>query len=274
VTAGVMLASAGAVAAAQGTGGTSWTVNPSLNERFTIFGGAAFTTVDAKVSTFNKNTGTNEGSIDLDDIGFDSDDVSPLAGGRWRFGSKRNWTIALSYFGNRGSGDSVLDTSFTYEGVTYTVGGTVSSELNTDILIGMIGWAPFKSEKYELGFGVGAHVADLEVKFAGAGIVSGSPVGSVTTKEDVLAPLPNISGSTAATRSRRSSRSRAPSAGSASTSASTTASCSRPAACSSTACGRTWGSAPAIATSAPISRSTSRISRTSSISTTTARSST
>jgi hypothetical protein len=192
VTAGVMLASAGAVAAAQGTGGTSWTVNPSLNERFTIFGGAAFTTVDAKISTFNKNTGTNEGSIDLDDIGFDSDDVSPLAGGRWRFGSKRNWTIALSYFGNRGSGDSVLDTSFTYEGVTYTVGGTVSSELNTDILIGMIGWAPFKSEKYELGFGVGAHVADLEVKFAGAGIVSGSPVGSVTTKEDVLAPLPNI----------------------------------------------------------------------------------
>ena len=172
--------------------GKSWSVSPIFNERFTIFGGAGYTFVDASVEGEDRRDGSGTDDIDLDDFGIDDGDWSPVIGGQFRFGKKRNWKLGATYFSTDTDGSARLDGSIEYEGVVYPVGADVRNEFNTDILIANIGWAPFKGDNYELGIGGGVHIADLEVKFEGMGSIDGTSFDSVTAKTDTLAPLPNF----------------------------------------------------------------------------------
>ena len=171
--------------------GKSWSVSPGFNQRFTVFGGAGYTFVDATVQGQDRTDGSGA-EIDLDDVGVDDGDWSPLIGGQLRFGTRRNWKLDAVYFSTDVDGSATLGGTIEYEGVVFPVGGNVESEFSTDILIASLGWAPFKADNYELGIGGGVHLADVEAKFQGAGFVGNSPVTSVTSRTDTLAPLPNF----------------------------------------------------------------------------------
>ncbi len=116
------------------------------------------------------------------DLNGDNEALVSSANFTWRPFNKHQ--LQLEYFGWDDSSTATLNRSFNFDGNTYNINTTITASEKLDIYRLFYGYNLFKSNNYELGFGLGAHVADLEFKVSEASTGEGAI--------SATAPVPNI----------------------------------------------------------------------------------
>ena len=164
-------------------------LNPTLNEDFTLRLGAGLMSNDARVRSDLKG-GDVSAEVNLNDLGIDDNSSTPYAGLRWRFADR--WKLDLEYFGTHQDGSGVTTGNIEFGDVRIPFGVQASTSLDVDLYSVSVGWSFIRSERTEVGVGLGLHVADLKTQIRGAGTVGGIPTPVATGTADTTAPLPNI----------------------------------------------------------------------------------
>ncbi len=144
-------------------------------------------------------SGTREGlpevELDMDDLGMDPKASTIWVGFTWQFAEK--WGMSVSYSGFNSKGDVMASRDGNFEGVEWSVGATLDSELDVDLYIIDLHWDFINTERSHFGAGAGLHVADLSAT-VGARIeadVDGNPIEPIILGEEstgLTAPLPNV----------------------------------------------------------------------------------
>ena len=129
-------------------------------------------------------------TVDLNDLGLDEDGITVFLNGSLRLGDR--WRLQLDYFGYHEDATKQSDFYFEFDDVDIPVGATVDSKLGIDLYVVNLSYDIYQSNRAQVSIGLGAHVADLDLKISGE-LKSGDitvPLG--VGDESVLAPLPNI----------------------------------------------------------------------------------
>jgi hypothetical protein len=164
--------------------------NPTLNDTFVLRAGAASVDGDTTFSRVPK--GEPEFDIDLDVFGADGDEISPYVEAVWRFAER--WRAQFSFISTSQSGSETLTKELEFGPITIPVGVKASVDFDADIYAAAVGYSFVRSERAELGAGLGLHVADLEGSLSGQGFIGDTTLKTaVQSRADVLAPLPNVS---------------------------------------------------------------------------------
>lgn len=178
---GVGLALCGMCASGLAAGQEPWTVNPGLQDGFTLEIGAYFPKVETTArldSAFGPGT-----SVSFeDDLGLDDRKVQAAILGKLRLGQR--WRIEGEYFALNRSGTRVINKTINWGGNTYPIGIVVNSEFDSDIYRLSGGYSFIKDTQAELGVSLGLHVTDFNASLASANVARRTG--------DALAPLPTI----------------------------------------------------------------------------------
>ena len=159
-----------------------------LDKRFTFYGGAQFYQADGKFGYVKE--GQPDIKVDLDDLGLNENEVSPIVGGIINFG--RKWTLRFDYFGYHDDGKTTADFSFDFDDVNFPLGARLDSSLDLDLSVANLSYNFIHSERARLGVGLGVHIADIDLKISGKAIVGSTEVDLGGGDADLLAPLPNL----------------------------------------------------------------------------------
>ncbi len=160
-------------------------VNRGMWKSFTLYGGAQFYEADGEFT--NTVEGEDDISVDMGDLGLDETQISPVAGAIANFWSRR-LTLRFDYFGYHDDANARADFEFDWDGETIPVGAELDSNLDLDIYVLNLSYNFIRSDRAQLGVGLGIHLADVDISVTGT--VGGSVVASGDA--DVLAPLPNF----------------------------------------------------------------------------------
>ena len=164
------------------------TSNNVLDKHLTIFGGIQ--SYQAKGQFRSTKEGRPQINIDLDDVGLNENEVTPIAGVVYNFGKR--WNLRFEYFGYHDDGKETAEFSFDFDDVIIPVGARVDSSLDLDVYALNLTYNFIHSERLRFGVGVGIHVADFDLKISGKATVAGNEISLGEDKEDFLAPLPNL----------------------------------------------------------------------------------
>ncbi len=159
----------------------SWTVNPGLQDRWTLEIGAYAPKVKT-TAHLDRTLGLGTLVSFEDDLGLDDRKVDAPILGRVRLGER--WRIEAEYFALNRSGSRVISKAINWGGNTYPIGITVNSEFDSDIYRLSGGYSFIKDAQAEFGVALGFHVTDFTMSLAGASV-------AIRTA-DALAPLPTI----------------------------------------------------------------------------------
>ncbi len=165
-------------------------LNPALNETFSFRLGGAYLSGSASVGADLKG-GTSSPDISLDDLGVDADKWSPYFNARWRFAD--SFSAKFEYFGWQEDGSGIATADIEFEDITIPAGLRAHGDFDVDVYAVSLGWAFLKDPRYEMGVGLGLHIADLNTSIEGAGFIGNVPTQSARGSTSVTAPLPNIS---------------------------------------------------------------------------------
>jgi hypothetical protein len=124
------------------------------------------------------------GIIDFENVlGLKEESWVPILNARWR--TSENWRIELEYFNLNRSGTKTLGQDITWNGQTIPAGSTVDSKFDFSDVRVSFGYSVYKTKDKELGFALGAHVADIkaEIGLSGQSGAAGK----------LIAPLPVFS---------------------------------------------------------------------------------
>jgi hypothetical protein len=161
---------------------SSWTVNPGLQDRWTLEVGAyapnAKTTAHFDSTTFGVGTSVNFEQ----DLGLDDRKVNAQILGSVRLGER--WRIEAEYFGLNRSATSTISKTINWGGNTYPIGSTVDSEFDSDIYRLSGGYSFIKDAQAEFGVALGLYTTDFVISLAATGVGE--------RRADTLAPLPTI----------------------------------------------------------------------------------
>jgi hypothetical protein len=159
--------------------------NSEIWKRFTVYGGAQFYNIDGEFT--NTVEGQPDVSVDVDDLGLDDDQIAPVAGviSHWW---NRRLTVRFDYFGYHDDAKAKADFSFDWDGDPIPVNADLDSNLDLDIYALNISYNFIRSDRAQVGVGLGVHLADVDIGLTGS--VNGVTVASGDA--DVLAPLPNF----------------------------------------------------------------------------------
>jgi hypothetical protein len=163
------------------------TADSVLDKRFTFYGGAQFYQADGKFGYITE--GQPDIKVDLDDLGLNENEVSPIAGGIINFG--RKWTLRLDYFGYHDDGKKTSD-GFIFDDVDFIDGARLDSSLDLDVYVANLSYNFIHSERARLGVGLGVHLADIDIKISGKVDVAGTEIDLGSGNADLMAPLPNL----------------------------------------------------------------------------------
>lgn len=131
--------------------------------------------------------------IDFNDALNVSDSSSFFNGQiRWKFGSKRKWSIAGQYFSNDATGDAVLKKDITWSGVTFRKGSNVGAGVELAVTRLLIGRSFIKNDQHEFGVGVGVHNLDLSAYIEGEIIKDDETTEFQNFDVGENQPLPNV----------------------------------------------------------------------------------
>ena len=179
---GSALALVGLLASGLALAQETWTVNPGLQDGFTLEVGAYAPEVktNARLDSVTLGRGT---SISFeDDLGLDDREIQVSVLGKLRLGER--WRIEGEYFALNRSGTRAISRTINFGGNIYPVGITVNSEFDSDIYRLSAGYSFIKSTQAELGVALGLHITDFTMSLAGANVSQRTG--------DALAPLPTI----------------------------------------------------------------------------------
>lgn len=163
----------------------------SAQDKFWLEASAFMPKIDSSLevnSTSNQGIGTE---IDVEsDLGLDKDETLPafLAGARLT----RSLSIIGEYYSIGRDATKSLERNITFEGVTYPLAASVTSELTTDVYRLVIGYSFVRTDKAEVGAALGLHATDFEVGIEGLGTVGGTTAQTEQRRQDFLAPLPTL----------------------------------------------------------------------------------
>lgn len=178
----------GTLIALSSPGAYAQDLHPSLSDKHTFLAGAYFEESDTRLGASRRGTGG--GKIDLDDLGVDDNDVSWLAGYRWRFSER--WSLAFNASVFETDGQVTTRRSFTFNGETFEAGVGLRSEFSLDTYIVDVMYSAYKSDRAELQVGGGVHAFDYDIKFTGIAFAGDTTRTGSTASDDLLAPLPNL----------------------------------------------------------------------------------
>lgn len=164
------------------------TSNNVLDKRFVFYGGVQV--YQARGEFRSTKEGQPEIKVDLDDLGLDENQLSPIAGFNFTFGKR--WKLRFDYFGYHDDAKTTADFSFDFDDVIIPVGARVDSSLDLDVYVLNLGYNLIYTERARFGLGVGIHAADLNLKISGKATVAGSEVSLGEGQEDFIAPVPNL----------------------------------------------------------------------------------
>ncbi|EED32264.1 hypothetical protein NOR53_3322 [gamma proteobacterium NOR5-3] len=130
--------------------------------------------------------------INLDNLGVDERDNSYFIDYRYRFTPK--WSIYAGSYQFSGSGEAVTERDLNYDGVEFTTGSEIRSELDIDVYILDVLYTVHRSNSVEIMLGVGVHALDLGASFAGNVSVNDQSSEFRRASSTLLAPVPNLRG--------------------------------------------------------------------------------
>jgi len=170
----------------------AWADNNSsdnlLDKRFVVYGGAQ--RYEAKGDFSSTREGRRKVTIDLNDLGLDEDETSPILGLRYKI-SKR-WTFRFDYFGYHEEERRSADFRFNFDDLNVPVGARLDTDLDLDIYVANISYDIIHTPKARLGAGIGAHVADIDLEITAKLRLGERDVPLGDGDEELLAPLPNL----------------------------------------------------------------------------------
>jgi hypothetical protein len=138
--------------------------------------------------TTHPNIPTN---VDLEgDLALSHHQVLPSVNAGLKLG---RFVFAGDYYSLRRSATHSISRDINFDGVTYPVGGAVSSAFDSDIYRLTIGYDIFRRKNWELGAAIGGHVTNFAVSLAGQVTTPEHPsLTSESHRRSALAPLPTI----------------------------------------------------------------------------------
>ena len=162
-------------------------LHPWLDRRVSVFVGAVNFDVDATMAKWTE--GEEVDYVNLARLGVPESDTDLWARVSARVGSR--WQIGLDYFSIDVAGGRQVNFDFEFGDLVVPVGAAVDASLDVEFYVLSINYAFYRSDRMELGAGVGVHGVGLEYDlFAEARV--GSLVRTLGEEEDdFLAPLPN-----------------------------------------------------------------------------------
>lgn len=158
------------------------------DKRITLRGGALLYNMSGDFSS-NKEDRPKY-TVDMDDLGLEDDYVTVFLSGSLRLGER--WRLHLDYFGYHEDSTKRSDFEFEYDDVFIPVGATVDSKLDIDVYVANLSYDIYQSNRSRISFGLGAHVADLDLEISGEARSGDITLPLGEGDEDLLAPLPNI----------------------------------------------------------------------------------
>ena len=162
--------------------------NVYFDSDFALGFGAAYQDADAKLGASVANL--PEITVDLEDLGMDTEDWSWALEGRWRF--KPKWMlVGLAYTFSQ-DGSRSVERDFNFDGKEFKAGASVDTELEVDTYILDVMYSVFRNDKTEILLGGGIHAIDLEASISGRAFVGEAERERATGTSEILAPLPNI----------------------------------------------------------------------------------
>jgi len=176
-----------AIAGLLATPAQAESLNPALDKRFTLTLGASKFDVDARLASWTE--GEDKQVVDLGRIGVPEDDTSIWAGLNWRLSNR--WRLALNYFSIDVDGGNSVDFDFEFGDLVVPVGASVDASLTLDFYVLSLGYAFYKSDRAELGVGLGVHGVDLDFDLYAERRINDQVTVLGEESEDFLAPLPN-----------------------------------------------------------------------------------
>ena len=162
-------------------------LHPWLDRRLSLSVGAVDFNVDAKIANWTE--GEDIDYVDLGRLGVPESDTDLWARLSARLGER--WQIGMDYFTIDVAGGRAVNFEFEFGDLVVPVGASVDASLDVDFYVLSMSYAFYRSDRLELGGGVGVHGVDLEYD-----MFAEARVGSVVRElgeenDDFLAPLPN-----------------------------------------------------------------------------------
>ena len=138
--------------------------HPALSDNFSASLGAMRSSNSFKFESDAPGDPGDE--IDFDDS-LNVSDHSTLLNGqlRWKFGSKRKWSVSAQYFSNNAEGSATLKEDVEWDGLTFREGTFIEAGVDMAITRVFVGRSFIKNDQNDFGLGVGIHNA--RVPFAG-----------------------------------------------------------------------------------------------------------
>lgn len=137
--------------------------------------------------------GNREVSIDLKTLDADDDDTNYYATVGWRFAKR--WLATFDYLKYETNGDLTANFNFNFEDLVVAGNANLRTEADIDFYVAQLIFFPIQRERYEIGLGVGAYVADFEYEIAATlNPASVAPIELGREDDEFVAPLPVITG--------------------------------------------------------------------------------
>lgn len=161
--------------------------NNVLDKRLTFYVGIQLYQAEGTFSSTKE--GRPDFEIDMDDLDFDEDLVSPVAGVIFNFGKR--WNLRFDYFGYHDDSNKTADSYFEFGDLIVPAGAHIDSSLDLDIYAVNLAYNVIHSERARFGVGFGVHTADIGLEIFAKGGVGGVGT-SGEGNEYLLVPLPNL----------------------------------------------------------------------------------
>lgn len=153
-------------------------------KRVGLQAGAYLPTFNSDVTIDSAALGTGT-TVDLEnDLGVDESLTSFRVDAFWRFLPRHR--LDASYYRLERDGSRVVNRTLRIGDQTFTVGATVTSEIDFDIYQGSYSYSLIHNETFDLAASLGAFVGDVAINFSAAGVG--------TVNEQLIAPLPVAGG--------------------------------------------------------------------------------
>lgn len=169
-------------------------IHPLQSNRFSIgFGGyGPDITGYFSIDDADGDDGTD---IDFqDDAGLDDSSILPAIGLTWRLSN--NTRIQGEYFTVGQSAKETVTKTINIGDLEFDVGATLESDMDMDIARAFWGYSFVKTDKTELGAGLGLHYLNLDISVAGKAHIGDTEIELERAKKSIddWAILPNIGG--------------------------------------------------------------------------------
>jgi hypothetical protein len=165
-------------------------VHPWLSDGLLISVGAFMPSKEIKLTARGSIGGQNQ-RVDLDQtfIGSTREDVLAI-NVHWRFGKR--WWLSGEWYQTRFEGKATLEDDIYWNGVIFPAGSSASAGFSTDLTRVVLGRQVYRSERSDVGVGLGLHILELGAFIEGKIVVTGNQASVTREAVKASAPLPNL----------------------------------------------------------------------------------